>query len=162
MFNWRISMKTVFLAATIFDLCLTNATGQGKLLTSDPLTGLPLIPATDSGVHVGNEPTQMPEAQICKSKFQGNFYSLFNIKVDAAVAWYSSHLSGFKKVSGYGSKRSQTAFHNADGTIVIVVTGDSGAEGENTDAYSVAYERYQPGISEKTITSLTQGKIVCQ
>jgi hypothetical protein len=161
-------MKIVFLAATMFVLCLANATGQEKLLTSDPPTGLPLIPATDPGKHIGNmsytynEPTQMPEAQICKSKFQGNFYSLFNIKVDAAVAWYSSHLSGFKKVSGYGSKRSQTAFHNADGTIVIVVTGDSGAEGENTDAYSVAYERYQPGISEKTITAVTQGKIVCQ
>ena len=48
----------------------------------------------------------------------------------------------------------------SDGTIVIIV-GDPG-EGENTDAYSVAYERYQPGISERTITSLTQGKIVCQ
>jgi hypothetical protein len=160
-------MKAVFLAATMFVLCLTNATGQGKLLTSDPSTGLPLIPATDPGKHIGNmsytynEPTQMPEAQICKSKFKGDFYSLFNIKVDAAVTWYSSHLSGFKKVSGYGSKRSQTAFHNADGTIVVIVTGVPGAEGENADAYSVAYERYQPGISEKTITALPQGKIVC-
>jgi hypothetical protein len=161
-------MKDVFLAATIFVFCLTNATGQGKLLTSDPLTGLPLIPATDSGKHLANlsytynEPTAMPGAQICNSKFQGNFYSLFNIKVNAAVAWYSSHLSGFKKFSGYESKRSQTVFNNSDGTIVIIVTGDSGAQGENTDAYSVAYERYQPGISEKTITALTQGKMVCQ
>jgi hypothetical protein len=90
-----------------------------------------------------------------------NFYLLYNIKVDAAVAWYSSHLSGFKKVSGYESQRSQVPFYKPDGTIVIIVTGDPG-EGENTDAYSVAYERYQPGISERTITSLTQGKIVCQ
>ena len=155
-------MKTVFLAATMFVLCLTNATGQGKLLTSDPLTGLPLIPATDSGVHVGNEPTQMPDAQICKSKFQGNFYSLFNIKVDAAAAWYSSYLSGFKKVGGYASQRSQTAFYNSDGTIVVIVTGDKGAQGENTNAYAVAYERDQPGISEKAITALTRGNIVCQ
>jgi hypothetical protein len=158
-------MKTVFLAATMFVLCLANATGQGKLLASDPLTDLPLISAT--GRHIGNlsytnKPTQMPDGQICKSKFQGNFYSLFNIKVDAAIASYSSHLSGFKKVSGYASKRSQTAFYNSDGTIVVIVTGDSGAQGENTDAYSVAYERYQPGISEKTITALTQGNIVCQ
>ena len=147
-------MKTVLLAATMFVLCLTDATGQGKLLTNDPLTGLPLISA--------NEPTQMPAAQICKSKFQGNFYSLFNIKVDAAVAWYSSHLSGFRKVSGYESQRSQTAFYNSDGTIVVIVTGDKGAQGENTNAYAVAYERYQPGISEKTINSLTHGQIVCQ
>ena len=31
-------MKTLFLAATMFVFCLANATGQGKLLTSDPLT----------------------------------------------------------------------------------------------------------------------------
>jgi hypothetical protein len=161
-------MKTVFLAATMFVLCLTNATGQGKLLASDPPTGLPLISATDPGKHIGNmsytynEPTKMPDGQVCKSKMQANFYSLYNIKVDAAVAWYSSHLSGFKKVSGYESERSQTAFYNSDGTIVIFVTGDSGAKDENTKAYSVAYERYQPGISEKTITAVTQGRIVCQ
>ena len=161
-------MNTVLLAATMFVLCLTDATGQGKLLTNDPLTGLPLIPATDSGKHIANlsytynEPTQMPDGQICKSKMQGNFYLLYNIKVDAAVAWYSTHLSGFKKASGYASRRSQTAFYNSDGTIVVIVTGDSGAQDENTDAYAVAYERYQPGISEKTINSLAHGNIVCQ
>jgi hypothetical protein len=66
-------MKAVFLAAAMSVLCLANATGQGKLLTSDPQTGLPLIPATDPGKHIVNlsstynEPTQMPGAQICKS-----------------------------------------------------------------------------------------------
>ena len=161
-------MKTTVLAATMLVLCVTNALGQGKLLTNDSRTGLPLIPATDSGRHMAdmsytyNEPTQMPDAQICKSKFQGDFYSLYNIKVEAAVAWYSSHLRGFKKVRGYESKRSQIAFYKPDRTIVVFVTGDSGADAENTDAYSVAYERYQTGISEKTITALTEGKIVCQ
>jgi hypothetical protein len=161
-------MKTVLLAATMFVLCLTNATGQGKLLTNDPLTGLPLIPATDSGEHIANlsysynEPSKMPDGQVCKSKMQANFYLLYNIKVNAAVAWYSSHLSGFKKVSGYQSQRSQTAFYNSDGTVLVIVTGDSGAQGENTNAYAVAYERYQPGISEKTTNSLAHGKIVCQ
>ena len=160
-------MKNASVIAAIVILSVANAAGQGKTLTNDPLTGLPLISATDSGKHIANmsytynEPTHMPEAQICKSKFQGDFYSLYNIKVDAAVAWYSSHLSGFKKVSGYESRRSQTAFHNSDRTILIIVTGVEGAPGGNTDAYSVAYERYQPGISDKTITSLTQGKIVC-
>jgi hypothetical protein len=161
-------MKTLVLAATMFVLCLANATGQAKLLTSDPLTGLPLIPATDSGKRIGNlsytynEPTKMPDTQLCKSKMQGDFYSLYKTKVDAAVEWYSSHLSGFKQVRGYESGRSQIAFYKPDGTIVVIVTGDPGAEGENTDAYSIAYERYQPGISEKTITGLTHGKIVCQ
>lgn len=159
-------MKNALVVAAIL-LSLANAAGQGKTLTHDPLTGLPLIQATDSGKHIANmsytynEPTQMPAAQICKSKFQGNFYSLYNIKVDAAVAWYSSRLSGFKRVSGYESHRSQTAFYNSDRTVLIIVTGDNGAQGENTSAYSVAYERYQPGLSEKTITGLTQRKIVC-
>ena len=63
------------------------------------------------------------------------------------------------KISGYESKRSQTVFYNSDRTIVIIVTGNPGALGENTAAYSVAYERYQPGLSEKTITGMTQGNI---
>jgi len=161
-------MKTTLLIAATLVFCLGNAVGQGKLLTKDPLTDLPLTPATDSGKHLANvsytynEPTKMPDGQVCKSKMKGNFYLLYNIKVEAAAAWYSLHLSGFKKVSGYESQRSQTAFYNSDGTIVVIVTGDSGAQGENVNAYSVAYERYQPGISEKTINSLTRGKIVCQ
>ncbi len=160
-------MKSTLLIAATLIFCFASAAGQGKLLTNDPLTGLPLISATDSGNHLPNvaytynQPVQMPGAQICRSKFQGNFYSLYNIKVDAAVAWYSSHLSGFKKVSGYESGRSQIAFYNSDRTILVIITGNKGAKGENTGAYSVAYERYQPGISEKTINSLTQGKIVC-
>ena len=40
---------------------------------------------------------------------------------------------------------------------MIFWTGQLGAQGENPDAFSVAYERYQPGISEKTIVGLTQG-----
>jgi hypothetical protein len=155
-------MKTVALLAAIFVFSLTNATGQGKVLSSDPLTGLPLIPATDSGMHVGNEPNPLPPSQVCKSKMQGEFYSLYKMKVGAAVEWYSSHLSGFKKARGYDSKRAQIAFYKPDGTIVIFVTGNPGAEGENTDAYSVAYQSYQPGLSEKTIIAVTQGKIVCQ
>jgi hypothetical protein len=161
-------MKNALLVAIILLLGLTKAAGQGKTLTSDPLTNLPLIPATDSGKHMANlaytynEPTPMPGAQICKSKFRGNFYPLSNIKVDAAAAWYASHLSNFKKVSGYASHRLQALFYNSDRTTLVIVTGEGGAPGENTSAYSVAYERYQPGISENTIVSLTQEKIVCQ
>lgn len=155
-------MKTIFLVATIFVLCLSIATGQEKLLTNDPLTGLPLTPATDSGMHAGNDPTPMPGKSLCKSKTQANFYLIYKTKVDTTVAWYASHLSGFKKVQGYESKRAQIVFYNPDRTILVIVTGDLGDEGENTNAYSVAYERYQPGLSEKTVTALTQGKIICQ
>ena len=160
-------MKNAIVVAGILVLGLANTAGQGKVLTNDPLTGLPLIPATA----IAKKPVKMRDGQVCKSKMQGNFYSLFSptsyfskqtIKVSEVVAWYASHLSGFNKVSGYESRRSQTAFYSSDRTILIVVTGNPGATGEDTDAYSVAYERYQPGLSEKTIISLTQGKIACQ
>lgn len=162
------SMKSNLLAAAILTFCLGNATGQVKVLTNDPLTDLPLIPATVLFKNVGNEPDKMPDAQVCKSKVQGNSYSLSNImnpasavKMDAVAAWYASHLFGFKKIEGYGAGRSQIAFYNSDGTTVIFLTGQLGAKGENTNAFSVAYERCQPGISEKTVTGLTQGKVVC-
>ena len=153
-------MKTIFLSATMLVLCITNATGQGKLLTKDSLTDLALIPATDSGKHMANISYICNE--LCKSKMQANFYLLYNIKVDAAVAWYSSHLSGFKKVSGYESQRSQTAFHNSDGTTVVIVTGDSGAQGENTNALSVAINAISPASPIKRSISLTRGKTICQ
>ena len=139
----------------------TSATGQGKLLSNDPLTGLPLFPGTDSGMHTGNEPVKMPDTPVCKSKKQAVFYKIYKMKTDDAVTWYSLHLSGFKKVQGYDSSRAQIAFRNSDGTILVIVTGEPGARGENTAAYSVAYERFQPGISEKTVTGLTFGKLVC-
>jgi hypothetical protein len=163
------SMKNNLSGAAILTFCLANATGQAKVLTNDPLTGLPLIPATVQFKNVGNEPDKMPDSQVCKSKVQGDFYSLSNvmnpasgIKMNAAAGWYASHLSGFKKIQGYADGRSQIAFYNSDGTIVVLLTGQQGARGENADAFSVTYERSQPGLSEKTITSLTQGKIGCQ
>jgi len=162
-------MKLTLLFATMLIFSLANAAGQGKVLTNDPLTGLPLIPATVQFKNVGNEPDKMPDARVCKSKVQGNVYSLSNVmnpakgvKMEAAAAWYASHLSGYKKVQGYADGRSQIAFYNSDGTIIVFLTGQLGAQGENADAFSVSYVRYQPGTSEKAITSLTEGKIVCQ
>ena len=119
-------MKTTLLVGTMLVLALATSAGQGKTLTSDPLTNLPLIPATDSGMQLGNEPTQLPAGDVCKSKMQGEFYMLYKIKVDATVAWYSSHITGFKKFQGYASGRSQTIFYNSDGTTVIAVTGEKG------------------------------------
>ena len=161
-------MKSNLLATAILTFCVANAAGQAKVLTNDPLTGLPLIPATVQFKNVGNEPDKMPDVQVCRSKMQGNSYSLSNvmnpasgIKMEAAAAWYASRLSGYKKVHGYALGRSQIAFYNSDRTIVIYLTGQLGPQGENTDAFSVAYERFQPGLSEKTIVGLTEGNISC-
>ena len=85
--------------------------------------------------YVGNQPDKMPAGQVCKGKMQGNFYTLYNIKMDALTAWYASHLAGFKKVQGYEDGRTQIAFYKPDGTIVIFLTADRGAPGENADAY---------------------------
>ena len=155
-------MKNILLVTTMLTLCLAHAAGQTKTLTNDPLTGLPLTPATDGGKYVGNQPDKMPAGQVCKSKMQGNFYTLYSIKMDAVTAWYASHLAGFTEVQGYEGGRTQIAFYKPDGTIVIFLTAVRGAPGENADGYAVAYERYEPVISDKTITSLTRGKIVCQ
>ena len=161
-------MKTIWLCAALLVFALANAAGQAKVLANDPLTGLPLIPATVQFKNVGNEPDKMPDGQVCKSKMQGNIYSLSNvmnpasrIKMDAAAAWYASHLSGYKKVQGKASGRSQIAFYNSDRTIVVFLIGQLEAQGESADAFSVAYQRYQPGLSEKAIAGMTQGNFIC-
>jgi len=160
-------MRTIVLLGTLLVFCSGGAYGQGK----DSLTGLPVIPAAETivaGKSYGFQPAQMPGGTVCKSKMKGDFYAISNmnvkdktVKVSNVVAWYATQLSGFKKIQGYTS-RSQTAFYNSDGTIVVIVTGASARQGEDASTYSVAYQRYDPGLSEKTIASLTQGKIVCQ
>jgi hypothetical protein len=65
-------------------------------LTTDPLTKLPVIPSTDP-MHLGNEPTEIPQAQVCKSSMKANFYSNVKGDVDVTVDWYATRLTGFKK-----------------------------------------------------------------
>jgi hypothetical protein len=160
-------MKAIFVLGMMLVFGFAAA-GQGNL---DPLTGLPVIPAAETvveGKSYGFQPGQMPEGTVCKSKMKGEFFSILNsnvkdnkVKVSTVVAWYAAHLSGFKKAQGYGSNRSQIIFSNADGTILVIITGASAAQGQDTDTYSVAYEKYQPGLSAKTIESLTKGKVEC-
>jgi hypothetical protein len=126
-------------------------------LTTDPLTGLPLIPATESRVHPGNnDPVNMPDGPYCKSKMLANFYLVFDSKMNASVAWYEANLRGFHKVSDTG--RSKELFYNDAGTLAALVMASMG----NTETRSVSYYRFEPGTSAKAIISMTQGKIVCQ
>jgi hypothetical protein len=154
-------MKRIFIAvlATITMPLITS--GSPKMLTSDPLTGLPLYPATDSRLRLGNEPTVLPESTVCKSKMQADFYSIYDSKVSPAVAWYAAHLTGFRKTHAYAANRSQDTFYKTDGTVAVSVTGSPGKDGEDTDAYSVVYSRFQPGLSEKALVTLNQQKVVC-
>ncbi len=155
-------MKSSILIAIVLGIGSVVIASGAKLLTADPLTGLPLYPATDSRLHLGNDPTRLPESNVCGSKMQADFYTVYDSKVDATLVWYSTHLPGFKKTHAYAANRSQDTFYNADGTLTVSVTGSSGKAGENTDTYSVVYSRYQPALLEKAIISLNQQKLICQ
>jgi hypothetical protein len=156
----RALIEAVALTVLLGFVLITK--GRAKLLTADPLTGLPLYPATDSMMRLGNEPTRLPPSEICKSKMEADFYSVYDSKVDATLAWYDAHLPDFKKTHAYAGNRSRDTFYNGNGTLAVSVTGSSSKQGENTDTYSVVYGRFQPRLTEKTIISLNQQKVVCQ
>ena len=110
----------------------------------------------------GNAPTKIPDTQVCKSKMEANFYSVFGPKIDATAAWYAEHLQGFHKIHGYGNQRPKELFYNDAGTMVVSVLGIRGKDGENTEVHSVTYYRFQPGLAAKTIIGISQDKFVCQ
>jgi hypothetical protein len=154
--NMKLGSKSV--AAIVLGI---SAFASAATLSQDPLTGLPLIPATNAPFG-GNEPTKIPDSQICKSKAQSDYYAVFKSKVSVTLNWYASRLAGFHKAHAFASGRSQDVFYNADGTMVVAVTGQKGNAGEDTDTYGVSYTRLQPGLSEKEIIGLNQHNIVCK
>jgi hypothetical protein len=157
--NMKLSM---ILAIALVFCCVVIAGGNTKLLTADPLTSLPLYPATDSRLHLGNEPTRLPESNVCGIKMQADFYTVYDSKVDATLGWYGAHLPGFKGTHAYAANRSQDTFYNPEGTLAVSVTGSLGKADENTETYSVLYSRFQPALTEKAIIGLNQQKVICQ
>ena len=131
-------------------------------LTTDPLTGLPLYPATDSRLQLGNEPTKIPDSHICKSQMQGDLYVVYDSRIDSTLAWYAAHLSGFHKAHAYSNGRSRDAFYSDTGTLVVIVTGDPGKDGENVGTHGIVYYSFHPGLAAKTIVAFTQEKVTCQ
>jgi hypothetical protein len=107
------------LLSVLFFFVALAAYAGPKLLTTDPLTGLPLYPPTDSRLRLGNDPIQLPESNVRKSKTKVDFHSVYDSKVDATLAWYASRLSGFKKTHAYAANRSQDAFYTSDGTLTV-------------------------------------------
>ena len=156
--NMKPSIRLAIVLVCCFVLI---AGGNPKLLTVDPLTNLPLYPATDSRLHLGNEPTRLPESNVCGSKMQADFYTVYDSKVNITLGWYGAHLQGFKRTRAYAGNRSQDTFYNPDGTLAVSVTGSSGKADEDTETYSVVYHRFQPGLPEKAIISLNQQKLIC-
>ena len=153
---------SIIFAITLVLCFVAIARGNTKLLTADPLTNLPLYPATDSRLHLGNEPTRLAESTICGSNMQADFYPVYDSKVDATLGWYCAHLPGFKRTHAYAANRSQDTFYNPEGTLAVSVTGSSGKADENTETYSVVYARFRPALPEKAIIGLNQQKVICQ
>jgi hypothetical protein len=153
--RYSLLVGFAFLALTL------SAPAANKTLTTDPLTGLPIVPSPDP-LKLGNEPDVLPDTKICKSDAKMNFYSPNGIKVDATLAWYAAQLHGFKKTHAYASKRSQDTFYKPDGTMIVSITGQPGAEGENTNVHGIVYGKFEPALAERTIIAMNTQNIVCQ
>ena len=68
--NRNMKPSIILAIALVFCSVVIAGGGNTKLLTADPLTNLPLYSATDSRLHLGNEPTRLPESNVCGSKMQ--------------------------------------------------------------------------------------------
>lgn len=146
-------MKQVLKLAAMLAFSFSALAGSAPA-TTDALTKLPLISSADSLM-------QLPDTQMCKSKMQTDFYSMKSGKLNATIAWYTAHLSGFHKTHAYGVDRSQDTFYNADGTVIVSISGVPGKNGEDVDVHSIIYARIQPGLSEKEIVGVNAGHLVC-
>jgi hypothetical protein len=142
-------MRSGALAVVLtFSAATTNATHP----TQDPLTQLPLRAIADNSL--GNDPTEMPAATICKSQLRGNFYSLSGASLDSAVSWYVGTLEGFRRIQS--ADHSVHAFADAQRSIVVILVGK--ADGA---ANTVACEKYEPGLSQRTLQGLTHNSLDC-
>jgi hypothetical protein len=146
----------IALSAAAFFAVVSDA----ATLTADPLTGLPLDPATKSRLNLGNEPTMLPITNICKSKVSTNFYTVYE-SVHETIAWYTAHLKDLKHAHGYSGGRSRDTFYDSAGTIMVTITGEPGADGQNVDTHAVAYYKMHPGLSEKSILGTLNEKVTC-
>jgi hypothetical protein len=104
-------------AATLLALA-----SHAAVLTSDPITGLSLDPATNSRLNLGNEPTKLLVPDICRSKVSTDFYTVYE-SLHETIAWYTSHSKDFKHTHGYSGGRSRDTFYNSAGTIMVTITG---------------------------------------
>ena len=145
-----------YATATLSLMLAALAHGAG---TADSLTGLPM-PDAASGLSLGS-PTKIDPAQVCKSTWTQNFYSVSGAKTSVAIAWYGAHLKGFKHLHGYGAGRSQDGFVNADGSLWVGITGSPAADGADTEIYAIIYATVKPGLPEKTLAGMLTQHVSC-
>jgi hypothetical protein len=145
-------MQGLKLSTLAFSLLMCASAASAATLTQDPLTQLPL-PAMTVGM-LGNAPTEMPPAAVCKSQYRGNYYELMNATLQNAVAWYVGNLKGFRHIES--ADHSTHVFSDAQRSLIVIVMGKAGGE-----AGKVAYEKYEPGLSEKTLLGIVKKSVDC-
>jgi hypothetical protein len=136
-----------------------GAANAAAVLTADPLTKLPLIPATVG--MLGNQPNSMDPTTICKSKMSANMYTVINSDFATTAAWYTAHLTGLKHSHVYSNGRSKEGYYSADGTALVIVLSRPGAEGAKLDTHSVDYYLFQPAVAEKTLLGILHDNVPC-
>ena len=62
------AMRNVLFVTMVTDFLPGKCRRPGQDPHQRSLTGLPLIPATDSGNHFGNEPDPLPDSQVCRAR----------------------------------------------------------------------------------------------
>jgi hypothetical protein len=145
-------MQGIRSSALAVVLACSVATASAAHLTMDPLTQLPLPTITDNAF--GNDPNEMPAATICNSQFRGDFYSLNGASLDSAVSWYVSTLKGFRHIQS--ADHAVHAFADAQRSVIVILMGKPGGA-----ANTVAYEKYEPGLSEKTLQGIAKKLLDC-
>jgi hypothetical protein len=134
-------------------LAIFATTAGAAHLTQDPLTHLQLPAFTDKSI-LGNAPVEMPSAKICKSQYRGEYYSLSDSTLESVVAWYVGSLKGFRHIQS--ADHSTHMFADAQRSIIVIVMGKAGG-----NANSVAYEKYEPGLSEKALLGFVNKAVDC-
>jgi len=127
--------------------------------TTDSLTGLP-FPDAATGIKL-YEPMKLDPVQVCKSTQTTNFYTVDGAKTSAAIAWYGAHLKGFRHLHGYAAGRTQDEFVNADGTLLVGITGIPAADGVDTEVYAIVYATLKPGASQQVLKGLLSQSLSC-
>lgn len=148
------ALFSAFIALSTGSLALSADNGM------DPVTKLPL-PSTGAPLVLYSDPTKLDDVPVCKSNSTMNMYSVRSGTVKVALAWYASHLAGFKHVHGTGSGRSQDTYYNATGTLIVSITGEPGTEGQDVKVYSIIYGVIKPGVSDDVIAGMNVQKVVC-
>lgn len=145
-------MQGIRTSSLALSLTISAVAANAAHLTRDSLTQLPLPAIT--GTFLGNEPTEMPPAMICKSQYHGNSYQLSNATLDSAVSWYVGALKGFRHIQS--ADHSTHLFADPQRSIIVIVMGKAGGS-----ATSVAYEKYEPGLSEKALLGFVNNSLDC-